>query len=235
MRILAALVARSETGRGRYLDVAAAQGVLDMMAFTIDEYLSSGPDLEIPSDLITGRYACYDLYQASDGGWIAVAAIEGKFFANLCAALGLDDWIERQYDAEAQGGLRRRWLAACFSERPRDDWIDALAPRGTCVAPVLGVDEIARDPHWAARGVIDTYVHPTRGLQRQVHCLGDNGRGEPPPLDDDSSRRPHSAASGSPIRRSNECSARARWDDGGGRPQFPWRAAARRRPRRRPQ
>ena len=43
-----------------------------------------GPRSVPGSNIITGRYACYDTYQAADGGWLAVGAIEPKFYANLC-------------------------------------------------------------------------------------------------------------------------------------------------------
>ena len=73
--ILAALVRRATTGEGAYLDVSVADGVLALMALHIDEYLATG---DVPHNVLTGRYACYDTYETSDGGWLAVAAIEPR-------------------------------------------------------------------------------------------------------------------------------------------------------------
>ena len=74
--------------RGAYLDVSVAEGVLWLMSLAIDEQLALGGDIEPGHDVLSGRYACYATYQASDGRWLAVGAIEARFFANLCAALG---------------------------------------------------------------------------------------------------------------------------------------------------
>ena len=94
--ILAALLRRAETGRGGYLDVSVADGVLSLMSLHIDEYLATRNEPGPGYNILTGRYACYDVYAARDGRWLAVAAIEPVFFANLCKALGLERWIPHQ-------------------------------------------------------------------------------------------------------------------------------------------
>src|SRR5205814_7170195 len=111
--ILAALVRRAVTGEGAYLDVSVADGVLALMALHVDEYLATG---EVPSNVLTGRYACYDTYEASDGGWLAVAAIEPRFWANLCRLLGLEQWTDRQTDDAAQDDIRAD-LRAVFTTK----------------------------------------------------------------------------------------------------------------------
>ena len=70
-------------------------------------------------DVLTGRYACYDTYRAADGRWLAVAAIEAKFFANLCRALGCEQWIEHQYDDDVQDADPRRLRGRLRPARPR--------------------------------------------------------------------------------------------------------------------
>src|SRR5690606_14481282 len=92
---------------------------------------------------------------------------EPRFFANLCRALGLERWIPHQLDERRQDEIRAD-LRAAFATRDRDAWVAELAPADTCVAPVLGVAEVARDPHLAARGVWAEAEHPARGRVRQV-------------------------------------------------------------------
>lgn len=140
LAVVAALLARGRTGRGAYLDVAVADGVLWLMALQAEEHLATGSSPGPGHDVLTGRYACYDTYRAKDGRWLAVAAIEPAFFANLCRALGLEDWVPRQYDDDAQPGLRAA-LAEAFARRQRDEWVADLAAADTCVAPVLTVAE----------------------------------------------------------------------------------------------
>ena len=138
--ILAALVGRGATGEGAYLDVSVADGVVALMALQIDEYLATGVVPGAGHGLLTGRYACYDTYRAADGGWLAVAAIEERFWSNLCRALGLPQWVDRQTDDAVQERIRSD-LAAVFATRDRDEWVAELAEADTCVAPVLSVPE----------------------------------------------------------------------------------------------
>ncbi len=165
--ILAALLRRDATGEGAYLDVSVAEGVLQLMSLHVDEHLATGAEPGPGSNVLTGRYACYDVYRARDGGWLAVGAIEPGFFANLCKALGCEEWIPHQLDDARQGEIRAAFREA-FARRDRDDWVAELAPNDTCVAPVYAVSELATDPHFGARRVFAEAEHDERGRFRQV-------------------------------------------------------------------
>lgn len=168
LAIVTALVGRVSTGRGTHLDVAIAEGVLWLESLAVDEHLATGTEPGPGHDLLTGRYACYDTYRAADGGWLAVGAIEPRFFANLCRLLGCPQWAEHQFDDDAQAAIRAD-VAAAFAKRDRDEWVALLSGEDTCVAPVLAVAELAGDEHLAARGAfVDAAVV-------------DNGTGRPGP------------------------------------------------------
>jgi len=164
--VCAALVARAATGEGAHLDVSVADGVLALMSLVIDEHLAEGVQPGPREGLLTGRYAWYDLYQAADGGWLAVAAIEAKFFANLCHILGCEQWIDRQYDDDVE--TMRADFTAAFASRNRDDWVAELAPGDACVSPVLDVPGVVADGQYGARGAFVEVAHPTSGRLRQV-------------------------------------------------------------------
>jgi alpha-methylacyl-CoA racemase len=168
--ILAALVGRQRTGDGAYLDVSVADGVLALMALQVDDFLVTGAVPAPGSAPLSGRYAWYDVYRTGDGGWLAVAAIEPKFWANLCRLLGLDELAGRQYDADGQDEIRAA-LAAAFATRSRDEWVALLAGADTCVSPVLEVPEAAVDPAYAARGALTVGRHPDAGDLRQLAPL----------------------------------------------------------------
>jgi alpha-methylacyl-CoA racemase len=159
--ILAALVARDRTGEGTYLDVAVADGMLALMSLQVDDVLATGTPQAPGSAPLSGSYACYETYQCADGNWIAVGAIETKFFANLCTALGLPDLPAKQYDDGAQDELRRA-LATAFAAKSRNEWVAALAAADTCVSPVLSATEVAADDAVRARDAI-TSAHPATG------------------------------------------------------------------------
>jgi alpha-methylacyl-CoA racemase len=170
LAVTAALLARDRGRGGAYLDVAVADGVLWLMSLAVDEHLATGSAPGPGHDLLTGRYACYDTYATAGGGAVAVGAIEHRFFANLCRALGCEQWTDRQLDDAVQDEIRAAFAAA-FATRERDAWVQELAGADTCVAPVLTVAEAADDPQLVHRGGLVDAVHPTAGPLRQLAPL----------------------------------------------------------------
>jgi alpha-methylacyl-CoA racemase len=143
--VLTALLRRAATGQGAYLDVSVMDGVLRMMQFILDGHLVG----EDAASMLTGGAAYYDVYQASDGQWLAVAAIEPQFFAALCRGTGLAHRIGCQHDPALQDVLRQE-LAAAFATRPRDEWVRLLGPVA-CVSAVNSPAETLADPHLRSR------------------------------------------------------------------------------------
>ena len=169
--ILAALVQRAATGEGAYLDVSVADGVVALMSLYVDEYFATG---EIPGprhNILTGRYACYDVYRCRDDRWIAVGAIEPHFYANLCRALGCEQWLAHQTDDAVQDAIRADFRAA-IATKTRDEWVAQLGPADTCVSEVASVPELVHDAHLRAR---DAFVEasarrPRRRSNRSAGC-----------------------------------------------------------------
>jgi crotonobetainyl-CoA:carnitine CoA-transferase CaiB-like acyl-CoA transferase len=152
--ILAALLARERDGTGQYIDMAMVDGLVTMMFLTIDEYLTTGHVPQRGETLLTGRYPWYNVYETKDGRYVSVGAIEPWFYENLCRHLGREDFIPHQY---AEGEKREEIFSAfreVFRSKTRDEWVAELMPAETCVAPVLAIDEVARDPHLRHRGLI---------------------------------------------------------------------------------
>jgi alpha-methylacyl-CoA racemase len=180
--ILAALVQRAATGEGEYLDVAVADGVVALMSLYIDEYFATG---EIPGprhNILTGRYACYDVYRCSDDRWIAVGAIEPHFYANLCRALGCEQWLAHQTDDEVQDAIRKDFQAV-ISTRTRDEWVARLGPADTCVSEVASVPELVHDAHLRARHVFVDATAAEHGEFEQVGwVLAGMDRDQPGPV-----------------------------------------------------
>jgi alpha-methylacyl-CoA racemase len=180
--ILAALVQRAATGEGAYLDVSVADGVVALMSLYVDEYFATG---EIPGprhNILTGRYACYDVYRCSDERWIAVAAIEPHFYANLCRALGCDQWLAHQTDDAVQDAIRADFRTA-IATKPRDEWVAQLGPADTCVSEVATVPELVQDAHLRARDVFVAATAPGHGNFEQVGwVLAGMDRDQPGPV-----------------------------------------------------
>ncbi len=166
MSIMAALVRRGRTGLGEYLDVSIADGALAMMSLYVDEFLATGVEPGPGHYILTGRYACYEIYECSDARFVAVGAIEPQFWKNLCHLLGLERFSELQLDDAHQPEIGAA-LAAAFRTRTRDEWVAELGPADTCVAPVNTVAEAVADEQYVARHTVADAVHVTEGPFRQ--------------------------------------------------------------------
>lgn len=170
MSIMAALLERNRTGTGQHLDVSIADGVFAMMSLYVDEYLATGVEPGPGHYILTGRYACYDTYTCGDRRHLAVAAIEPQFWANLCRALGLERWIDHQFDDSVQDDVRSD-VGAVIATRSRDEWVGVLGPGDCCVAPVNTVAEATVDEQFLARRVVLDAEHPVAGSFRQVAAV----------------------------------------------------------------
>ena len=152
--ILGALLEVSRGGPGRHLDVSMTDGALSWLAMQL---ASLGTEAEIPErgrQRLTGRYACYRVYTCAGGGHMSVGALEPKFWSALCEAVGRPDLVDEQYAEGAAGARVHRELEALFATRSRDEWVALLDGLDVCCEPVLELDEVARHPHVAARGLI---------------------------------------------------------------------------------
>ena len=141
--ILLALVERNRTGKGQQVDVSMYAGVTALLTVPLAMWRESGEEPAPGSLRLNGYYACYNIYECSDGRWLSVGALEPKFWAELCRRLGRDDLIARQYE-EPQDSLKAA-VAAVFRKRPVFDWFEELRNSDCCVTPVLKVSEVARE------------------------------------------------------------------------------------------
>jgi len=166
MSVMAALLRRARTGEGELLDVSIADGSFALMSLYVDEYLATGVEPGPGHYILTGRYACYDVYACSDGRFLAVGAIEPQFWRNLVGLLGLEQYAGQQMDDAAQDEIRAA-MATVFATRSRDEWVAELGPADTCVTEVNSVAEAVLDEQYVARGVVADAVHVSEGPFRQ--------------------------------------------------------------------
>jgi crotonobetainyl-CoA:carnitine CoA-transferase CaiB-like acyl-CoA transferase len=144
--ILAALQARERSGRGQHVDVSLLRASLALTTVPMTRALA-GPE---PGDELTGVYPSYTVYRCRDGKWLAVGALEPKFWEGLCAALGRPELAGRQWDQGEARVHARAAVAALFASRDRDEWVRVLADHDVCVEPVLAYDEMSAHPAVAA-------------------------------------------------------------------------------------
>lgn len=150
--LVCALLEARQSGQGQVVDAAMVDGAASQMALT-HGFLQSGLwEDERGVNLLDSGAHFYDTYETADEKWVAVGAIEPKFYAVLLERLGIDDpEVQYQFDRDRWPELRAK-LAAVFKQRTRDEWCEIMEGADACFAPVLSLGEAPDHPHNRARG-----------------------------------------------------------------------------------
>ena len=154
--VVAALVHARATGVGQVVDAAMVDGSASMTAMTHSLMAAGFWREERGANILDSGAHFYDVYETSDGRYVAVGAIESKFYENLLAGLGLDPAdLPAQMDRDAWPAMRERF-ATVFVTRTRDEWVAVFEGVDACVSPVLSPTEAPTHPYNAARQVFST-------------------------------------------------------------------------------
>jgi len=154
MGILAALIDARSSGRGRFVDVAMADAVLAHAIAPLLAFLEQGHAPQRGSAMLGGGMPCYNIYRTSDGRYMAVGALEKKFWENLCDALSCPELKPHHYVYGDAARLVKARLAAAFATRTQAEWTEFFARLDACVSPILGIDEALANEQFRARGMV---------------------------------------------------------------------------------
>jgi len=152
--ILMALFSRERTGKGQVVDAAMVDGASYLCTQFYGLLANGLMDLDIGSNMLDGGPHYYQTYETSDGKFVAVGAIEERFYRELLDGLGLASRDLPEKNDESQWPAMKAMFQDAFRKRTRDEWTRIFEGRDACVAPVLGLDEVAAHPHNKARGLL---------------------------------------------------------------------------------
>ena len=165
--VLAALVARNQTGRGQYVDISMMDGSLALLAQAFSAFFANGKVPRRGESISDGGIPNYNVYLTKDEKYITIAAIEPWFFANLCRALGREEFIEHEFDSSKREEISRVF-SETFKTRTRDEWFAILSKSDICAGRMLTLDEVPSDPQVLARNMIVEVEGPGGNKVKQV-------------------------------------------------------------------
>jgi crotonobetainyl-CoA:carnitine CoA-transferase CaiB-like acyl-CoA transferase len=166
--ILAALLGAKMTGQGRFVDVSMTDAVFAHNIMPLVAVNNFGKPAAPGRDLLTGGAPCYNVYRTSDGRFMAVGALELKFWETCCDVLGRADlktshWAHGQKIGGPEAMAVKAELDAIFAQQTLAAWTEKFAAADCCVTPVLRADEAIAHPHFLERGAVRHVTHAIEG------------------------------------------------------------------------
>jgi alpha-methylacyl-CoA racemase len=153
--VVCALLEARTSGKGQVVDAAMVDGAASLMALMYGMYAQGTWADERGVNVLDTGAPWYDSYQTKDGKWLAVGAIEARFYAAFLDRLGLDPGkLPKQHDRKGWPELRRRFTEA-IAGKTRDEWERIFEGSDACVAPVLSLAEVEHHPHNRARATFE--------------------------------------------------------------------------------
>jgi crotonobetainyl-CoA:carnitine CoA-transferase CaiB-like acyl-CoA transferase len=171
MGILAAVFDAARSGRGRHVDVSISDGVLAHAVLPLATLTTHGSTRPAGGDTLSGALACYSLYPTADGRFLAVAALEKKFWDAFCDLIERPDLkpLHRSPDHAITARVRAE-LTALIGSHPLAWWQDKLRGADCCVSPVHKLEEALQSEHFRARGMFVETTHVAYGRVTHVAC-----------------------------------------------------------------
>jgi len=167
--LVCALLEARTSGQGQVVDANVLDATSTLMALVHGLRARGRWSLERGSNLLDTGCPYYEVYTCADGSWVAVGAIEERFFLTVLEVLGLasDERLAGSHKDRSRWPALRTALTHAFATRTRDEWTAAFDGLDCCVTPVLDLDEAAAHPHALARSSYAA-VEGTHHLQPAV-------------------------------------------------------------------
>jgi len=169
--IMAALFARTQTGRGQHVDISYTDSVVTIMTFVLQFHLGAGLTFPRGEWALAGGYPYYKTYSTMDGKMISLGCLEPWFWEKFCKTVGRDDLKNYCFDSShfVQKPADPKWkevedeVKKIFLTKTRDEWFELLVKNDVPAGKVYSIEEIFTDPQLLHRKMLLEFDHPTLG------------------------------------------------------------------------
>jgi alpha-methylacyl-CoA racemase len=151
-RILAGLVCKLKTGEGSYHSISITDVMASMMGNHVLMHQQFGNETGITP--LNGSIVSYAIYETQDRRYVALAALEEKFWRNFCIAVGREDWIAGHFSKTEETNPIFQEVTELFKSRTFEEWIQFSQEIDCCLAPVLETGEISQFPYFKEKEIV---------------------------------------------------------------------------------
>lgn len=154
--ILLALYARERKGVGQYIDISMTDGILGLLTLPSFFHRSQSEKPARSEMTLSHRFACYNTYRTKDDRYLAVGAVENRFWQKLCECLGVPEYAGLQYDIKRRREIIHR-LRILFAGKTLEEWEMQLAGLDVCCSSISTFDEVLENPLFREREMVYEY------------------------------------------------------------------------------
>lgn len=154
--ILLALLEREKSGKGQFIDISMMDGVISLLQSTLPNYLMKNIPSKRGEQMLSGGLACYEVYQTKNGRWLAVGALEMKFWRIFCQKLGKPEWIPLLNEPDEVQYKLKHDIQTVMYTKTLAEWMDIFEDAEACVSPVLTFAELVNHPQVQVRRMFET-------------------------------------------------------------------------------
>jgi crotonobetainyl-CoA:carnitine CoA-transferase CaiB-like acyl-CoA transferase len=166
--ILLALIAREKSGSGQFIDISMMDGIIAWMQTVLPHFMATNQLPKRGEQMLSGGLACYEVYETKDYRWIAVGALEAKFWKVFCNTIGRDDFIPLQQAPLREQHRLKYEIQEIISRKTLDEWLAIFPKDESCISPVQTFAELIDDPQVKEREMIKETYHPSLGTIKQI-------------------------------------------------------------------
>lgn len=166
---LSAIIARGNTGKGQFVDVAMTDASMPLISFLLTEHLNTGKTYEREEPMLSGGMANYGIYTCKDGKFVALGALEPKFWQEFCIAIQKPEWIMRMLPEPSMVKALKQDLEQLFLTKTRDEWAAFAEAYDFCLTPILALEELDSNEHLIEREMFVETEHPNYGKLRSIN------------------------------------------------------------------
>jgi crotonobetainyl-CoA:carnitine CoA-transferase CaiB-like acyl-CoA transferase len=163
--ILSAIIERENNleRKGQFIDVAMTDSVFSFMPMSAAFQFVKDFSKTFDPGALSGGMPYYSVYKTKDDKYLAVGAIEMKFWQKLCEGLGRKDLKGKQWTFGKDKEIVFEELEKEFLKKTQDEWLEIFKNYDTCISPVKNFAEACEDPQIKARNMVIEMDHPVLG------------------------------------------------------------------------
>ncbi len=165
---LAALLYREKTGEGQHVDISMTDSAMPFATLIHANAWADGRNIERGNFQLSGQLANYNVYETGDGKFVALGALEPKFWLCFCEAVNKPEWKNKIIAPEEEVSKLKEEVSALFKSKTRAKWEEFAEQHDVCLSPVLENSELAQNENLIHRKM----VQETETGNKKLNTIG---------------------------------------------------------------